>query len=267
MLSAFRSWRRRRLLRRHAIADSAWRAALAHCTLAAGRGPAQHRRLRELATLFLATKRFHGAAGLEVDAEAALAIAIQAAVPILGLGIEWYRGWTSVIVYPGTFVARREEPDADGVVHRTRHALSGEAWDRGPLVLSWEDARPHADPYGPAGNVVIHECAHKLDMLDGAANGHPPLHPGMDARAWSTILARAYDTLQGRLAAGLATFLDPYAAESPAEFFAVASEAFFAAPVALLESEPELYGQLRLFYRQDPAGVPAGRTRAEEDAR
>lgn len=182
-----------------------------------------------------------------------LSIAIQAAVPILGLDFDWYRGWTSVIVYPTAFVVRREEADESGVVHRVRHDLLGEAWDGGPLVLSWEDARPGARPFGTGSNVVVHECAHKLDLLDGSANGRPPLHRDMDPDDWSAMLTEAYTALRTQIATRSPPALNPYAAENPAEFFAVTSELFFADPGRLLGFHPGVYSQLRSFYRQDPA--------------
>ncbi len=258
MLHAFGEWRRRRILRRHAVRDPVWHAAVRACALAKGLTPGEIARLRDLTTLFLGGKRFYGGAGLEITAEMTLSIAIQAAVPILGLDSDWYRGWSSVIVYPGAFVARREERDEAGVVHRTRHALMGEAWDGGPLVLSWENARLGDRPSGSGSNVVVHECAHKLDMLDGSANGHPPLHRGMDPGAWSETLMQAYGALRGEIASGIPPSLDPYGAENPAEFFAIASEVFFDAPARLLRSHPGVYRQFQAFYRQDPATRRAG---------
>ena len=258
MLHAFREWQRRRILRRHAVRDPVWRAAVQACTLAKGFTPGEIARLRDLTTLFLGGKRFYGGAGLEVTAQMRLSIAIQAAVPILNLDSDWYRGWSSVIVYPGAFVARREERDEAGVVHRTHHALTGEAWDRGPLILSWEDAHLGDRPFGSESNVVVHECAHKLDMLDGSTNGHPPLHRGMDPQAWSEALMQAYGALRSEIASGITPSLDPYGAENPAEFFAIASEAFFGAPARLLHFHPGVYRQFQAFYRQDPATRRAG---------
>ncbi|MEJ2509553.1 MAG: zinc-dependent peptidase [Gammaproteobacteria bacterium] len=252
MWGALRRWRRRRILRRHAIAESLWRSVCAGLPLLQGLdGPALSR-LRELATVFLHDKAVYGARGFELDDAMRVAIAAQACLPILHLDLDYYDNWYSIIVYPDAFVAEREEVDGIGVVHRTRHALSGESWQRGPMVLAWTDVCPGPPPYGEASNVVVHECAHKLDMIDGAANGLPPLHRGMDVRAWSAAFSAAYAQLQRDLAEVGVGALDPYAAHSPAEFFAVASEAFFMAPHALRGALPVVYEQLIAYYRQDP---------------
>lgn len=253
MWRALLRWRRRRIVRRHAIAEHLWHAAVAGLPLLRGLDTNASLRLRELATLFVHDKAIYGAGGFVVDDGIRVVIAAQACLPILNLDLTYYDNWYSIIVYADTFVAEREEVDGIGVVHRTRHALSGESWQRGPMVLSWGDIAPGESRYGEASNVVVHECAHKLDMIDGAANGLPPLHRGMDVAAWSAAFSRAYGGLRRALALGEETALDAYAAHSPAEFFAVASEAFFMAPSALRHALPEVYDQLCLFYRQDPA--------------
>lgn len=253
MWAALRRWRRRRILRRHAIAEPLWRSVCAGLPLLDGLDAAALGRLRDLAGLFLHAKAVYGARDFVVDDAMRVAIAAQACLPILNLDLEYYDNWYSLIVYPETFVAEREEVDGVGVVHRTRHALSGESWQRGPMVLAWADVRPGPPPYGEASNVVVHECAHKLDMIDGAANGLPPLHREMDRRAWGAAFSRAYAQLQRDLVAVGVGALDAYAAHSPAEFFAVASEAFFMTPHALHRALPEVYEQLVRYYRQDPS--------------
>ncbi|HQU16960.1 MAG: hypothetical protein B7Z66_12435 [Chromatiales bacterium 21-64-14] len=247
-----RRWWRRRILRRHAIPDPVWNAASRH-PLTAGLDAAERARLRAWATLFLRDKQFHGTHDLALTDAMRATIAVQASIPILGLDPDYYDGWSSVIIYPGAFLARREERDAAGVIHQVRHALTGEAWQHGPLILSWEDARADARPEGTASNVVIHECAHKLDMLNGAANGCPSLHEDMDPHTWTEVLSRSYDALCREVSGGMPPALDPYGAENPAEFFAVASETFFTQPHILRDGYPDLYRQLRSFYRQDPA--------------
>lgn len=129
--------------------------------------------------------------------------------------------------------------------------MTGESWLAGPVVLSWADAEMRGDEHGY--NVVIHEFAHKLDMLNGEANGFPPLHAGMDRGAWSRDFSAAYEDCRARLERGEPARIDPYAAESPAEFFAVLSEVFFEIPDAVLAEYPGVYRQLAAFYRQDPA--------------
>jgi len=211
----------------------------------------QHQ-LRKLTSLFLHEKTFFAAGGLELDQQMTISIAAQACLLILNLDLDYYYGWYEVIVYPDTFVVPHMENEDTGVVHETRRALAGESWQRGPVILSWADARPGAHPHGTASNVVLHEFAHKLDMLNGAANGMPPLHPGMDRKAWTKALSQAYDRLYHEIERHHHTTIDPYAAESPAEFFAVLTEVFFMQPKYLQHLYPAVYRQLGLFYRQDP---------------
>jgi Mlc titration factor MtfA (ptsG expression regulator) len=215
-----------------------------------GLGAEESRRLRDLALLFLHNKAFESAQGVELDEPMRLMIALQACLPILRLGLRWYRGWYAVIVYPDEFVPQREWIDEDGVVWIAEEAMSGEAWEQGPIILSWADVEEGRTRNG--FNVVIHELAHKLDMLDGVANGHPPLHAGMNDADWAEVFGRAYADLGQRVDSGEETLIDPYGMESPAEFFAVTSEAFFELPHQLQREYPGVYRQLRDFYRQDP---------------
>jgi Mlc titration factor MtfA (ptsG expression regulator) len=236
-------WRRRRVLRRHAMDEPLWRKTLARLPFLP-RSP----KLKELALLFLAEKQFSGAHGLGITDAMRVAIAAQACLPILELGLDWYAGWHGIVVYPGDFRVRRREIDEAGVVHEWDDDLAGEAMPGGPVVISW-DAAAH-DPYM---NVVVHEFVHKLDMVNGAADGMPPLHRGMDARAWTEAFAQAYEGFCDAVERGKETWLDPYAAEHPSEFFAVISEAFFEDPAETKRRYPAVYEQLKLFYRQDPA--------------
>jgi Mlc titration factor MtfA (ptsG expression regulator) len=202
-------------------------------------------------------------------------IAAQACILVLELGIEWYDGWTEVIVYPSQFAPEREIVDEDGIVHLTQDPMAGEAWLGGPVVLSYEDVAMTGDEEARVAgyNVVIHEFAHKLDMRHGEPNGFPPLHAGMSRVAWRKAFTGAYedfcqlvdeaDALAERDdGEALDTLpIDPYGAESPGEFFAVVSEAFFETPELLEPTYPAVYEQLRLFYRQDPLarlGASAG---------
>ncbi|HYX65809.1 MAG TPA: M90 family metallopeptidase [Burkholderiales bacterium] len=236
-------WRRRRVLARHSIDEALWRKA----TRGLGFLP-RTVKLRQLALLFLAEKQFVGAHGLALTDEMRVSIAAQACLPILELGLDWYSGWTGIVVYPGDFRVRRETVDEAGVVHEWDDALAGEAMPGGPVVLSW-DATAH-DPYM---NVVIHEFAHKLDMRNGEADGMPPLHAGMDRRAWREALEQAYEGFCDAVERGRNTWLDPYAAEHISEFFAVITEAFFEDGRETRRRYPDLYEQLKRFYRQDPA--------------
>ena len=208
----------------------------------------ERQRLRELASHFLHDKRIVGAQGLEVSDEMRVLIAAQACLLILNLDLDYFAGWREVIVYPDSFVVDHKVHDENGIVHEIRRVEGGEAWEQGPVILSWADAHPGDD----AHNVILHEFAHKLDMLNGVANGMPPLHADMSRAAWTETLSAAYDDLYRQLEHHHYSAIDPYAGESPAEFFAVLSEAFFEQPARLYRAYPGVYAQLRQFYRQDP---------------
>ena len=212
---------------------------------------ADRARLRGMALEFIARKEWHGAQGLALTPDIQLAIALQACLPVLNLGLDSYRGWVGVIVYPGDFVIPRKLMSEDGVVHEFEDSVAGEAWEGGPVLISWFDRPEEADGM----NVVIHEFAHKLDMLNGSPDGLPPLHEGMSRQDWIDAFEPAYADFCARVDDGEETFIDPYAAEHPAEFFAVASEVFFEAPGLLQAEYPAVYAQLRQFYRQDPVAA------------
>ncbi|MDE2069698.1 MAG: zinc-dependent peptidase [Gammaproteobacteria bacterium] len=253
MLTFLRQWRERSILKRRPIGERAWRQALDHCAPARRLSASAQARLRVLATLFLAEKSLEPVQGLRLDDGMRVLLAVHACIPILNLGLKWYRGWHGVVLYPGLFIPNRQFVDAAGVVHHDHRVMAGESWQQGPLILSWESVMQAGTP--PGHNVVIHEFAHKLDMLNGEANGFPPLHPDMRRGEWTRAFKQAYAALQRAWQAGEITVLDPYGLENPGEFFAVASEAFFETPVILRTHLPELYRQLCLFYRQDPSSL------------
>lgn len=249
----FRNWRRRRTLARHSIPDALWHDLLREAPALARLDDADRARLRDLALLFLHEKTLEPAGGLELTERMRVRIAALAARPILELGLDHYDGFRAVIVYAGEFVVRgHEEHDEAGIVHTHDRVLSGEAWEQGPVVLAWSEVE--ASGRGQGFDVVAHEFAHKLDALDGAVNGVPPLHRGMDRDEWTDTFQREYDRLIERLDAGDEPWLDPYAAESPAEFFSVCSEMFFDVPDPFRAEHPDLYRLLSAYYRQDPAG-------------
>ncbi|MGE5094928.1 MAG: zinc-dependent peptidase [Betaproteobacteria bacterium] len=250
-----------------AIEPALWQAATRSWLFMRGMPEAGNARLKSLAERFLATKHFSGTHDLQVTSLMEVEIAAQACILVLELGLEWYDGWTEIVVYPTQFVPEREVMDEAGVVHLTRDPMAGEAWLGGPVILSYEDVALTADAQARVAgyNVVIHEFAHKLDMRNGDPNGFPPLHRDMSREAWKKAFTEAYadfcrrvdaaEALPSRRAQAAldALPLDPYAAESAGEFFAVASEAFFETPELLAPAYPAVYEQLRQFYRQDPA--------------
>jgi Mlc titration factor MtfA (ptsG expression regulator) len=268
------AWRKVRSIARPpaaAIDEALWRQATAPYAFVRRLTAEENRRLRLIASDFLARKRIEGAMDLVITDLKRVQIAAQACILVLELGVESFDGWRDIVVYPSQFVPEREVVDEAGVVHTTRAPLAGEAWLGGPVVLSYEDVARTGDPvHGVDGyNVVIHEFAHKLDMLNGEPNGFPPLHKGMNREAWKQAFMAAYlafcrqvdaaDAREGRDGGRAldALALDPYAAESPAEFFAVISEAFFELPEMVHAVFPDLYAQLKAYYRQDPAAAAA----------
>jgi Mlc titration factor MtfA (ptsG expression regulator) len=246
-------WKRKRVLARHSIDDALWRRAQRHLPFLAGLSADEERRLKELAVLFLAEKDLAPVGGLVLSDDDRVEIALQACLPILELGIEWYDGWVGVVIHPSDFKVTRAETDEDGVRHEWNDELAGESWPGGPVVLSWEALDDSGSVAEGGANVVIHEFAHKLDMMSGEADGVPPMPSRAARERWIEVFDMEFDRFCGEVDAGKETFLDPYAAEHEAEFFAVASEAFFESPNALMRDFPKLYELFRGFYRQDPA--------------
>jgi hypothetical protein len=250
------------------IDEALWRQATEFYIFAEGLTAEEHRRLRLIASDFLARKTITGAAELDITPLMQVQIAAQASILVLELGVDYYDGWSEIVVYPGKFLPEREVMDEFGVVHTTRDSLAGEAWLGGPVILSYEDVALASDPHQDSAgyNVVIHEFAHKIDMRNGDANGFPPLHKRMSTTVWKREFMDAYldfckrvDQADARAdhdgGAALDELpIDPYASESPAEFFAVISEAFFELPENVAATYPRVYEQLKLFYQQDPLG-------------
>lgn len=256
MIRRLREWLRRHKASRIVVTEAQWIQAEMPLPFLQHLSTADRFRLRDLTLQFLAEKQMSGARGLELNALIQLSIALQACLLVLNLGLDWYRGWVGIVVYPGDFVIPRQQMDEDGILHEFDDAVLGEAWQGGPVLLSWAGERQDVDGI----NVVIHEFAHKLDMRNGMPDGMPPLHQGMSKDAWIDAFAPAYEGFCARVDQseldGVDIALDPYAAESPAEFFAVMSEAFFETPALLREEYPAVYAQLALFYRQDPLAIP-----------
>ncbi|MBF2758781.1 MAG: zinc-dependent peptidase [Ectothiorhodospiraceae bacterium AqS1] len=234
-----------------AIDDEAWERLRGDFPLIATLPDAQALDLRRLSRSFLRRKSIEGARGVEIDDEIRLIVAAMACLPALNLGLDVLDGWRSVIVYPGEFISRGVAVDDAGVESHWEYPCSGESWERGPILLSWEDIMASGQ-LDSGYNVVIHEIAHKLDMRSGDVNGFPLLHPEMDGISWYRDFSVAFEDFTARIDAGRKTSIDPYAAESPDEFFAVVSEYFFEAPAILKGCYPEVHDQLMAYYRQDP---------------
>ena len=242
-------WRMRRVIRRHPIPHNIWQSVTRRVLVLNELDAVQMAHLREMTTWFLDKKSVTGAQGLEVTQAMRVVVAVQACLLILNLGVDCFDGWVEVILYPGAFRVHHEQVDAIGLVHDEASDLSGESWLRGPVILSWDNVERDAYAFQAGHNVVLHEFAHKLDGLDGAMNGMPPLRRGMNRKRWTEAMSDAYEKLCRHVEAGKSTYINSYAATSPAEFFAVVSEYFFTAPDILKKHCPNVYKQLTLFYR------------------
>lgn len=210
--------------------------------------------LRRLVAVFLARKRFHPLAGAELTDDICTLIAMQACLPVLKQGPGALKGWRDILVYPGEFkVKRSHHDDRTGVVTESDDVLIGEAWEHGPLVLSLADVQLDLAQPWDGFNVVVHEIAHKLDMLDGPPDGVPVLPPHIPRRQWIVAFQRAFDLLSNDVARGRDTLIDPYASESPDEFFAVVSELHWSQPAVLRRADAAVAELLQAYYGVSPA--------------
>jgi Mlc titration factor MtfA (ptsG expression regulator) len=210
--------------------------------------------LRRLSSLFLDCKEFAAAGGLRLTDAVVVAIAAQACLPILRLGLSAYDGFVGIVVHPDQVCAPREAIDEAGVVHQYHEALAGESVSGGPVMLSWRDVRAAGRSRAGAYCVVIHEFAHVLDAAQGPTPALPILPPEVDPADWQSLWLASYSAFVADVAEASAQVLDPYGAESLAEFFAVAVEAFFVTPDAMQSAHSALYAALARYFGQDPAG-------------
>ncbi len=257
------NWQARReaaAVARRPVPDDLWKRTLVRYPFLQRRDADDAAELRRLTSLFLDRKEFTCTGGLRLTDAMAVAVAAQAALPVLRLGLQHYDGFVGIVIHPNAVVARREVPDEAGVVHAYDETLSGEAMEGGPVMLAWPDVRRAGQSAPQAYNVVIHEFAHVLDMEDGVADGVPLLPTGLPARHWHAVLSAEWQSFCSRVEADQPTALDPYGAQGLEEFFAVASEGFFVSPAPLRAEQPALYGLLASYYRQDPENdTPARR--------
>ena len=208
-------------------------------------------RLAGLTARFLHEKTLSTVGGLSLDDAQRAQLAATCCLPLLEFGVEGLHGWSELIVYPDAFRVRRHHVDPAGVVHEGDDALIGESWDAGPLILSWADVQSDCETPRSGFCVAVHEMAHKLDALDGEMDGTPPL-PRNWQRSWARDFQLAFDNLTRQLDAGQDSDIDPYAAEAPEEFFAVASEYHFSDPALLAKAMPEVAAHLTRFYGPSP---------------
>ena len=216
---------------------------------------ADRRELQGHVQVFLAEKNFEGCGGLVLNDEIKVTIAAQACILLLHRDTDIFPRLSSILVYPTAYVAKSVEPIGGGAVLEGEQVRLGEAWKDGVAIVSWEAVRATTLKSNYGNNLVLHEFAHLLDMEDGAADGTPVLEHLAQYKSWTKIMQEEYERLKRQAELGLSTVLDPYGATNAAEFFAVATEAFFEKAVLLHRRHPELYAELESFYRQDPAGL------------
>jgi len=256
--------RRRRQRLRAASFPADWADMIArNVSLYACLPEADRRELQGLVQIFLAEKSFEGCGGLALTDEIRVTIAAQACLLLLHRETDVYPRLITILVYPSAYVARAARPMGGGIALESDAIHLGESWSSGVVVLSWDDIRAGASDIHDGQNLVLHEFAHQLDREDGAINGTPLLEQRSQYLAWGRVLNAEYERLQRDSRLGRHTVLDQYGAIDPAEFFAVATECFFEKPRVLQKRHPELYEELRSFYRQDPARLlPSGRSPA-----
>ncbi len=216
---------------------------------------AQRAQLRALIQVFIAEKNWEGAGGLELNDEIRVTISAQACLLLLGLPHNYYRNVDSIIVYPSTVVPPPRKP---GFFENTfapvepAHPIIGQAFMQGPVIIIWDAALRGGRHPEIGHNVIYHEFAHKLDMLDGSADGTPPLRDRSEFRDWVITCTHEYIRLKKDIEKGRKSFLNDYGATNEAEFFAVATEQFFDQPQLMMKHAPDLYRVLQEYYRQDP---------------
>ena len=245
------------------IPSALWLATLSsHSFLTALSGP-ERTQLKTLSEAFLASKEFSGAQGLQVTDDMAVAIAAQACLPLLHMGkagARLYDDFTGIVVHPGAMLARRRTTDAAGVVHHYTEVLAGEAMSGGPVTLSWEDVASAGSSADRGYNVVIHEFIHKIDMRNGTPNGCPPLPSRIAKAQWQRVMQSHFDQFREQVAlaqrfGGQTPWLDAYGATAPAEFFAVASEAYFVNRQRFTQEFVALAALFDAFFRPDQPRV------------
>ncbi|NML17386.1 M90 family metallopeptidase [Azohydromonas caseinilytica] len=251
---ALQQRRENRALQRRPIPEALWQLTLRRFPFLRYRSEADLQALRRMCSVFLDSKEFHGAGGFELRNDVVVAVAAQACLLVLKLGLSCYDRFVGIVLHADAVIAPREQLDDVGVLHRYDEVLAGETMSGGPVMLSWNDVySAGALENGPAYNVVIHEFAHVLDMRDGMADGLPLLPDPQSQHRWRKVLESEFKRLCRWVDQGMSTAIDPYGCEGLEEFFAVASEAFFVTPLALKGQQPAMYRLLASYYLQDPA--------------
>jgi Mlc titration factor MtfA (ptsG expression regulator) len=220
--------------------------------------PAEKSRLHDDLRVFIAEKDWEGCGGLRMTDEIKVTIAAQACLLVLGMEHNYFDRAQSILVYPHGYRVPTHASAGTGTILEMESAHLGEAHYRGPVILSWAEVLEDGQHPGGGKNLVFHEFAHQLDMLDGLVDGTPPLQSREQYQRWQRVMTREYQRLIAASAQGRATLLDKYGTTNEGEFFAVATECFFDLPAEMARRHPELYDLLREYYRQDPAARCTG---------
>lgn len=248
---AWPRWRLRRVLARP-LPPAALEILRRNVPVVARMAPELQAQLHRLIVQFLHQKKFIGCAGLELSDEMAVTIAAQACLLLLNRPSKVYPALHTILLYPGEFVAKRDQVGPGGVVTPGRTSMLGESWDDGRVVLAWDAVQRGTADWSDGQNVVLHEFAHQLDSESGRANGAPYLGSPDSYRNWSEVLQRDYQHLRFHAMHRQRTVIDHYGATNPAEFFAVATETFFEKPWQMAEHHAELFAEFARYYRVDP---------------
>jgi Mlc titration factor MtfA (ptsG expression regulator) len=218
------------------------------------------RQLHGHVQVFLAEKTFEGCNGLEITDEIRVTIAGQACLLILNRETDYFPELITILVYPSMFYADLVEPDEqEQIVSEYTEDRSGESWDVGVVILSWEDIVDYTSTGRAGYNLVLHEFAHQLDLENGAMDGMPRLPDRARRDTWRSVFSEAYERFERATLSNRRTLVDAYGAGDAAEFFAVVTESFFERPLGLRREYPALYAELSALYRVDPATwLPSG---------
>jgi MtfA peptidase len=241
----------RRFLRPASLDADLWRHAVASVPWVAALDAHRDARLHALASRFLHEKAITPIGELTLDDMQRVQLAALCCLPLIEFGEQGLHGWSQLLVYPEAFRVNRTHVDAAGVLHEWDDELIGEAWETGPVILSWADVQADIESPRDGFCVAVHEMAHKLDALDGALDGTPPLPRGWQ-RAWAKDFQQAFDAFARDVDRGRDTMIDPYAAEAPEEFFAVCTEYHFSAPAMLRDAFPDVANHLAKLYGPSP---------------
>lgn len=247
----WRNRRRRKILARGFPAD--WEGILRDNVRQYSVLPDEERQhLRACTQILVGEKYWEGCNGLQLTDEIRVTIAGQASLLLLGSSPDDFNRLMTILVYPDTYLVSEKTQLPGGVVTESTGARWGEAWHRGPVIISWSNVNRHDQPGEPGRNLVLHEFAHVLDMSSNMVNGTPILDSNQQYREWREVMTEEFLALRQAAEGNVATILDVYGAQNEAEFFAVATESFFEQPLELKEQHPRLYGVLQEYYRQDP---------------